>query len=106
MYCTGISLEIVKRDFEQAFNSGMKLKKGMDMTVSVCPPASWSPSHRRFHCLIVHWFVNQKLETRFETAKSCLANLGIDVTERNLFHGTAEQNIQPILEVRAPSQLH
>lgn len=46
----------------------------------------------------VTWFVNAKLEARFEAAKELLNSLGIDTTERNLFHGTAAANIQPILE--------
>ncbi|KAJ7722662.1 hypothetical protein DFH07DRAFT_856748 [Mycena maculata] len=66
-------LELVKSDFDQALRSGLKLKN-------------------------VHWFVNAKLEARFEAAKELLNSLGVDTTERNLFHGTAEKNIQPILE--------
>jgi hypothetical protein len=42
--------------------------------------------------------VNAKLEARFEAAKALLNSLGIDATEKNLFHGTAEANIQPILQ--------
>ncbi|KAJ6525020.1 hypothetical protein DFH09DRAFT_936959 [Mycena vulgaris] len=66
-------LDIVKRDFEQALAGGMKLKN-------------------------VHWFVNAKLEARFEAAKEVLNSFGIDTTEKNLFHGTAAANIQPILK--------
>ncbi|KAJ7457364.1 hypothetical protein FB451DRAFT_1274699 [Mycena latifolia] len=66
-------LDIVKRDFEQALAGGMKLKT-------------------------VHWFVNAKLEARFEAAKEVLDSFGIDTTEKNLFHGTAATNIQPILK--------
>ncbi|KAJ7026967.1 hypothetical protein C8F04DRAFT_1123805 [Mycena alexandri] len=66
-------LEEVKRDFEQALANNMKIKT-------------------------VHWFVNAKLEARFEAAKATLMALGIDSTERNLFHGTAATNIQPILK--------
>ncbi|KAJ7754099.1 hypothetical protein B0H16DRAFT_756663 [Mycena metata] len=65
-------LEEVKRDFQQAL-ACMKIKT-------------------------VHWFVNAKLEARFEAAKATLMALGIDSTERNLFHGTADTNIQPILK--------
>ncbi|KAJ7698699.1 hypothetical protein B0H17DRAFT_1050445 [Mycena rosella] len=65
-------LDIVKRDFEQALADGLKLKTA-------------------------HWFVNAKLEARFEAAKETLSSLGIDTTERNLFHGTDATNIQPIL---------
>ncbi|KAJ7102759.1 hypothetical protein C8R44DRAFT_808495 [Mycena epipterygia] len=66
-------LDLVKRDFEQVLATGFKVKK-------------------------VHWFVNAKLEARFEKAKEVLNSRGIDSTERNLFHGTAAANIQPILE--------
>ncbi|KAK7039311.1 ADP-ribosylation [Favolaschia claudopus] len=66
-------LEVVKKDFEQAIAGGLKVKT-------------------------VQWFVNAKLEARFEAAKAQLVSLGIDATEMNLFHGTAEANIQPILE--------
>ncbi|KAJ6456640.1 hypothetical protein C8R47DRAFT_1165253 [Mycena vitilis] len=66
-------LELVKRDFEQALAAGLKLKT-------------------------VRWFVNTKLEARFEAAKEALISLNIDATEKNLFHGTAETNIQPILQ--------
>ncbi|KAJ7101394.1 hypothetical protein B0H15DRAFT_410554 [Mycena belliarum] len=66
-------LDIVKRDFEQAIAGGLKLKT-------------------------LHWFVNAKLEARFEAAKATLNALGIDATERSLFHGTAAPNIQPILK--------
>ncbi|KAJ6530327.1 hypothetical protein B0H19DRAFT_967921 [Mycena capillaripes] len=66
-------LEIVKRDFEQALAGGLKVKT-------------------------VQWFVNAKLEARFEAAKEVLSSFGIDTTERNLFHGTAATNIQPILK--------
>jgi hypothetical protein len=43
--------------------------------------------------------VNAKLEARFKAAKATLDSFGIDSTERNLFHGTAATNIQPILKV-------
>ncbi|KAJ7715434.1 hypothetical protein B0H14DRAFT_2303262, partial [Mycena olivaceomarginata] len=66
-------LDLVKRDFETARAGVCKVKK-------------------------VTWFVNAKLEARFEAAKELLNSLGIDTTERNLFHGTAAANIQPILE--------
>ncbi|KAJ6530325.1 hypothetical protein B0H19DRAFT_1192840 [Mycena capillaripes] len=66
-------LEIVKRDFEQALAGGLKVKT-------------------------VQWFVNAKLEARFEAAKEVLNSFGIDTTEKNLFHGTAVTNIQPILQ--------
>lgn len=48
----------------------------------------------------VHWFVNAKLESRLEKAKELLAERGIPTDERTMFHGTAAQNIQPILQVR------
>ncbi|KAJ7754087.1 hypothetical protein B0H16DRAFT_1459177 [Mycena metata] len=67
-------LEAVKRDFEPALAAGLKIKTGIPMVCDV------------------------KLETRFEAAKKILNSHGIDSTERNLFHGTAETNIQPILE--------
>ncbi|KAJ7279299.1 hypothetical protein C8J57DRAFT_1125126 [Mycena rebaudengoi] len=66
-------LDLVKRDFDQALAGGVKLKN-------------------------VHWFVNANLEARFEKAKETLMALGIDTTERNLFHGTAATNIEPILK--------
>ncbi|KAJ6627740.1 hypothetical protein B0H10DRAFT_1993890 [Mycena sp. CBHHK59/15] len=66
-------LDLVKRDFEKTLASGVKLKT-------------------------VTWFVNAKLEARFEAAKDLLNSLAIDTTERNLFHGTAAANIRPILE--------
>ncbi|KAJ7842816.1 hypothetical protein B0H14DRAFT_3868759 [Mycena olivaceomarginata] len=66
-------LDLVKRDFEQALAAGLKVKT-------------------------VQWFVNANLEARFEAAKALLNSLGIDATEKNLFHGTAEANIQPILQ--------
>ncbi|KAJ7666695.1 hypothetical protein DFH06DRAFT_1469903, partial [Mycena polygramma] len=66
-------LELVKRDFEQALAAGLRVKT-------------------------VRWFVNAKLEARFEAAKETLVSLNIDATEINLFHGTAETNIQPILQ--------
>ncbi|KAJ7450052.1 hypothetical protein B0H11DRAFT_2078265 [Mycena galericulata] len=66
-------LDEVKRDFEQALAGGLKVKN-------------------------VHWFVNAKLEARFEAAKEILNSRGIDTTEKNLFHGTAVANIQPILQ--------
>ncbi|KAJ7888541.1 hypothetical protein B0H14DRAFT_3127184 [Mycena olivaceomarginata] len=66
-------LDLVKRDFEQALAAGLKVKT-------------------------VQWFVNANLEARFEAAKALLNSLGIDTTEKNLFHGTAEANIQPILQ--------
>ncbi|KAF8198163.1 hypothetical protein K438DRAFT_1823950 [Mycena galopus ATCC 62051] len=66
-------LDLVKRDFDQALAAGLKVKT-------------------------VQWFVNAKLETRFEEAKELLNSLGIDTTERNLFHGTAAANIQPIVQ--------
>ncbi|KAF7340839.1 ADP-ribosylation [Mycena sanguinolenta] len=66
-------LALVKQDFEQALAAGLKVKT-------------------------VQWFVNAKLETRFEEAKAHLNSLGIDTTERNLFHGTAAPNIQPIVQ--------
>jgi hypothetical protein len=50
--------------------------------------------------------VNAKLEARFEAAKELLNSLGIDATEKNLFHGTAATNIQPILQVRVPFLKH
>lgn len=50
--------------------------------------------------------MNVKLEARFEAAKELLASLGIDNSETNLFHGTAANNIQPILEVREPNMNH
>ncbi|KAJ6510827.1 hypothetical protein C8R45DRAFT_965305 [Mycena sanguinolenta] len=66
-------LDLVKQDFEQALAAGLKVKT-------------------------VQWFVNAKLETRFEEAKAHLNSLGIDTTERNLFHGTAAPNIQLIVQ--------
>ncbi|KAJ7242347.1 hypothetical protein B0H12DRAFT_1132385 [Mycena haematopus] len=66
-------LDLVKHDFEQALAAGLKVKT-------------------------VQWFVNAKLETRFEEAKALLISLGIDATETNLFHGTAAANIQPIVQ--------
>ncbi|KAF7333477.1 ADP-ribosylation [Mycena venus] len=66
-------LDLVKRDFEQALAAGLKVKT-------------------------VQWFVNAKVEARFEKAKELLNSLGIDATEKNLFHGTAERNIQPIVQ--------
>ncbi|KAJ7679792.1 hypothetical protein B0H14DRAFT_3177562 [Mycena olivaceomarginata] len=51
----------------------------------------------------VTWFVNVKLEVRFEAAKELLASLGIDNSETSLFHSTAANNIQPILEVGSDS---
>ncbi|KAJ7123869.1 hypothetical protein C8R43DRAFT_864133, partial [Mycena crocata] len=68
-----VRLDLVKRDFEKALAGGLKLKT-------------------------VTWFANSKLEARFEAAKEVLKSFGIDASERNLFHGTAEKNIQPILE--------
>ncbi|KAJ6513651.1 hypothetical protein C8R47DRAFT_616839 [Mycena vitilis] len=65
--------ELVKRDFEQALSFGLKVKT-------------------------VRWFVNAKLEARFEAAKELLESLNIDTTERSLFHGTADANIEPILK--------
>ncbi|KAJ7912273.1 hypothetical protein B0H13DRAFT_2271689 [Mycena leptocephala] len=53
---------------------------------------------QRLKVKTVTWFVNVKLEARFEAAKELLASLGIDNSETNLFHGTAANNIQPILE--------
>ncbi|KAJ7693257.1 hypothetical protein B0H14DRAFT_2309307, partial [Mycena olivaceomarginata] len=53
---------------------------------------------RRLTLVSVTWFVNVKLEARFEAAKELLASLGIDNSETNLFHGTAAHNFQPILE--------
>ncbi|KAJ7772758.1 hypothetical protein B0H14DRAFT_3894679 [Mycena olivaceomarginata] len=50
------------------------------------------------HTLLVTWFVNVKFEARFEAAKELLASLGIDNSETSLFHGTAANSIQPILE--------
>ncbi|KAJ7835207.1 hypothetical protein B0H14DRAFT_3461563 [Mycena olivaceomarginata] len=44
------------------------------------------------------WFVNAKLEARFEAAKEVLNSLGIDTTEKNLFHGTKESNIEAIIK--------
>ncbi|KAJ6456627.1 hypothetical protein C8R47DRAFT_1165204 [Mycena vitilis] len=66
-------LELVKRDFEQALAAGVKLKT-------------------------VRWFVNAKLEARFEAAKETLNSLNIDATEKNLFHGTADGNVESILK--------
>ncbi|KAJ7123858.1 hypothetical protein C8R43DRAFT_899455 [Mycena crocata] len=66
-------LDLVKHDFEKALAGGMKLKT-------------------------VTWFVNAKLEARFEAAKAVLDSFGIDTTEKNLFHGTAATNIEPILK--------
>ncbi|KAJ7764461.1 hypothetical protein B0H14DRAFT_3895413 [Mycena olivaceomarginata] len=60
---------------------------GLDATIIV-----------RLKIKTVTWFVNVKLEARFEAAKELLASLGIDNSETNLFHGTAANNIQPILE--------
>ncbi|KAJ7641762.1 hypothetical protein FB45DRAFT_1125802 [Roridomyces roridus] len=71
-------LEEVKRDFEQG--TGMKVKNGQFNPNS-------SPLVRE-----------AKLEARFEAAKELLKSRGVDVTERNLFHGTAAANIKPILE--------
>ncbi|KAJ7670193.1 hypothetical protein DFH06DRAFT_1468823 [Mycena polygramma] len=65
--------KLVKRDFEQALSFGLKVKT-------------------------VRWFVNAKLEARFEAAKEILESLNIDTTERSLFHGTADANIEPILK--------
>lgn len=48
------------------------------------------------------WFVNAKLEARFEAAKEVLNSFGIDTTERNLFHGTREPNVDAIIRVREP----
>ncbi|KAJ7666703.1 hypothetical protein DFH06DRAFT_1469910 [Mycena polygramma] len=66
-------LELVKRDFGQALAAGVKLKT-------------------------VRWFVNAKLEARFEAAKETLTSLNIDSTEKNLFHGTADANVESILK--------
>ncbi|KAJ7439164.1 hypothetical protein B0H11DRAFT_2356419, partial [Mycena galericulata] len=70
-------LELVKRVFEEP---------GLDML------------GRHLTLVSVTWFVNVKLEARFEAAKELLASLGIDNSETSLFHGTAANNIQPILE--------
>ncbi|KAJ7829074.1 hypothetical protein B0H14DRAFT_3144080 [Mycena olivaceomarginata] len=64
---------------------------------------SWPTSvERQRHLTLVSatWFVNVKLEARFEAAKELLASLGIDNSETSLFHGTAANRIQPILEGR------
>ncbi|KAJ7791470.1 hypothetical protein B0H14DRAFT_3160845 [Mycena olivaceomarginata] len=53
---------------------------------------------QRLRVKTVTWFVNVKLEARFEAAKELLASLGIDNSETSLFHGTAANSIQPILE--------
>ncbi|KAJ7878960.1 hypothetical protein B0H13DRAFT_1892409 [Mycena leptocephala] len=73
-------LELVKRAFEEP---------GPDML---------GVGTQRLKVKTVTWFVNVKLEARFEAAKELLASLGIDNSETNLFHGTAANNIQPILE--------
>ncbi|KAJ7927097.1 hypothetical protein B0H13DRAFT_1861636 [Mycena leptocephala] len=73
-------LELVKRVFEEP---------GPDMR---------GVGTQRLKVKTVTWFVNVKLEARFEAAKELLASLGIDNSETNLFHGTAANNIQPILE--------
>ncbi|KAJ7934930.1 hypothetical protein B0H13DRAFT_2262466, partial [Mycena leptocephala] len=73
-------LELVKRVFEEP---------GPDML---------GVGTQRLKVKTVTWFVNVKLEARFEAAKELLASLGIDNSETNLFHGTAANNIQPILE--------
>ncbi|KAJ7937630.1 hypothetical protein B0H13DRAFT_2412716, partial [Mycena leptocephala] len=70
-------LELVKRVFEEP---------GPDML------------GRHLTLVSVTWFVNVKLEARFEAAKELLASLGIDNSETSLFHGTAANSIQPILE--------
>ncbi|KAJ7934477.1 hypothetical protein B0H13DRAFT_1855085 [Mycena leptocephala] len=90
-------LELVKRVFEEpgpdmlgVGTQRLKVKTG-----------SWPESvERQRHSTLVSvtWFVNVKLEARFEAAKELLASLGIDNSETNLFHGTAANNIQPILE--------
>ncbi|KAJ7835197.1 hypothetical protein B0H14DRAFT_2514480 [Mycena olivaceomarginata] len=72
-----VALELVKRVFEEP---------GPDML------------GRHLTLVSVTWFVNVKLEARFEAAKELLASLGIDNSERSLFHGTAANSIQPILE--------
>ncbi|KAJ7877754.1 hypothetical protein B0H14DRAFT_3858955, partial [Mycena olivaceomarginata] len=53
---------------------------------------------QRLRVKTVTWFVNVKLEARFEAAKELLASLGTDNSETSLFHGTATNSIQPILE--------
>ncbi|KAJ7933137.1 hypothetical protein B0H13DRAFT_2650567 [Mycena leptocephala] len=73
-------LELVKRVFEEP---------GPDML---------GVGTQRPRVKTVTWFVNVKLEARFEAAKELLASLGIDNGETSLFHGTAANNIQPILE--------
>ncbi|KAJ7653386.1 hypothetical protein B0H17DRAFT_397295 [Mycena rosella] len=83
-------LDIVKRDFEQALAGGLKLKTGE------CDASPGSCVTIRLYA--VHWFVNAKLESRFEAAKEVLNSFGIDTAEKNLFHGTAAANIQPILK--------
>ncbi|KAJ7875170.1 hypothetical protein B0H14DRAFT_3437357 [Mycena olivaceomarginata] len=47
---------------------------------------------------LVNWFVDAKLEARFEVAKEALNSSAIDTIERNLFHGTAAENIGLILK--------
>ncbi|KAJ7934006.1 hypothetical protein B0H13DRAFT_1561611, partial [Mycena leptocephala] len=66
-------LDLVKRDFEAALGGGLRLKT-------------------------VTSFVNAKLEARFEAAKKVLNSFGIDTTERNLFHGTREPNVDAIIK--------
>ncbi|KAJ7495762.1 hypothetical protein B0H11DRAFT_2276749 [Mycena galericulata] len=73
-------LELVKRVFEEP---------GPDML---------GVGTQRPRVKTVTWFVNVKLEARFEAAKELLASLGIDNSETSLFHGTAANNIQPILK--------
>ncbi|KAJ7918070.1 hypothetical protein B0H13DRAFT_2269276 [Mycena leptocephala] len=80
-YVGSFSLELVKRVFEEP---------GPDML---------GVGTQRPRVKTVTWFVNVKLEARFEAAKELLASLGIDNSETSLFHGTAANNIQPILEV-------
>ncbi|KAJ7901452.1 hypothetical protein B0H13DRAFT_2336025 [Mycena leptocephala] len=70
-------LDLVKRDWEAALAGGLRLKN-------------------------VNWFVDAKLEARFEVAKEALNSFAIDTIERNLFHGTAAENIGLILKVRQP----
>ena len=45
----------------------------------------------------IEWIINPKLEEKFENTRQLLQKRGRSTTEVILFHGTAQQNINPYL---------
>ncbi|KAJ7934926.1 hypothetical protein B0H13DRAFT_1854634 [Mycena leptocephala] len=76
-------LDLVKRDFEAALAGGLRLKNG-----------KCGAFKNRWLTLLIWW-----TEARFEVAKEALNSFAIDTIERNLFHGTAAENIGLILKI-------